>query len=34
MYDEEKRRQEDPKGWYTALVNALGSWKKPIPRSH
>jgi hypothetical protein len=27
-------REGDPKGWSTVLITALGSWEKPVPRSH
>jgi hypothetical protein len=27
-------REEDPRGWSTVLITALGSWKKPVPRYH
>ena len=25
-------REEDPEGWSTVLITALGSWKKSVPR--
>jgi hypothetical protein len=28
------RREGYPKGWYTVLVTALGSWEKTVPRGH
>jgi hypothetical protein len=26
------KKEEDPKGWSTILITALGSWEKPVPR--
>jgi len=29
-----EHREGVPKGWSTALITALGSWGKPVPRGH
>jgi hypothetical protein len=32
--DRQSVREGEPYGWYTVLVTALGSWRKPVPCGH
>ena len=34
VFASDRRGEGDPKGWFTVLITALGSWGKPVTRGH